>query len=100
MRRLPRSLRWPCIGVLVDPTARTATVTGLVNGTAYSFTVTATNPDGTSQPSDPSAPITPGPPVATTLTLTVARPVSCTVAPLPSPAGSSKPTPRVSPVRR
>jgi chitodextrinase len=56
--------------VTVDPTARTATVTGLANGTAYSFTVAATNPDGTSPPSDPSAPVTPGPPAATTLTLT------------------------------
>jgi hypothetical protein len=55
--------------VTVDPTARTATVTGLANGTAYSFTVAATNPDGTSPSSDPSAPVTPGPPAATTLTL-------------------------------
>jgi hypothetical protein len=55
--------------VTVDSTARTATVTGLTNGTAYSFTVAATNPDGTSPPSDPSAPVTPGPPAAATLTL-------------------------------
>jgi 5-hydroxyisourate hydrolase-like protein (transthyretin family) len=55
--------------VTVDPTARTATVTGLTNGTAYTFTVAATNPDGTSPPSNPSAPVTPGPPAATTLTL-------------------------------
>jgi hypothetical protein len=58
--------------VIVDPTARAATVTGLANGTAYSFTVAATNPDGTSPPSTPSAPVTPVPPVATTLTLTAA----------------------------
>jgi Lamin Tail Domain/Fibronectin type III domain len=58
--------------VTVDPTARTATVTGLTNGTAYSFTVTATNPDGTSPPSTPSAPVIPAPPAATTLTLTAA----------------------------
>jgi Lamin Tail Domain/Fibronectin type III domain len=55
--------------VPVDPTARTATVTGLTNGTAYTFTVAATNPDGPSPLSDPSAPVTPGPPAATTLTL-------------------------------
>ncbi|HEV2927993.1 MAG TPA: fibronectin type III domain-containing protein, partial [Propionibacteriaceae bacterium] len=55
--------------VTVDPTARTATVTGLTNRTAYTFTVATTNPDGTSPPSDPSAPVTPGPPAATTLTL-------------------------------
>ena len=48
--------------VTVDDTARTATVTGLTNGTAYTFTVAATNPDGTSPPSEPSAPATPGPP--------------------------------------
>jgi hypothetical protein len=48
--------------VTVEQNARTATVTGLTNGTAYSFTVAATNPDGTSPPSDPSAPVTPPPP--------------------------------------
>jgi hypothetical protein len=55
--------------VTVGPTARMATVTGLTNGTAYSFTVAAINPDGTSPLSDPSAPVTPSPPAATTLTL-------------------------------
>ena len=55
--------------VTVDPTARAATVTGLANGTAYTFTVAANNPDGTSPPSGPSATVTPGPPAATTLTL-------------------------------
>jgi hypothetical protein len=57
------------LALAVDPTARTATVTGLTSGTAYTFTVATTNPDGTSQSSDPSAPVTPGPPAATTLTL-------------------------------
>jgi hypothetical protein len=62
--------------VTVDPTARTATVTGLTNGTAYTFTVAATNPDGTSPPSDPSAPVTPGPPAATTTLTLAANPTS------------------------
>ena len=57
--------------VAVDPTTRTATVSGLTNGTAYSFTVAATNPDGTSPPSEPSAAVIPSPPAATTLTLAV-----------------------------
>jgi 5-hydroxyisourate hydrolase-like protein (transthyretin family) len=56
--------------VTVDQTARTATVTGLTNGTAYSFTVAATNPDGTGPSSDPSAPVTPIPPATTSLELT------------------------------
>jgi hypothetical protein len=55
--------------IIVDPTARAAAVGGLTNGTAYSFTVAATNPDGTGPASDPSPPITPVPPAATTLTL-------------------------------
>jgi len=55
--------------VTVDHTARTAAITGLTNGTAYTFSVAATNPDGTGPAPDPSLPVTPVPPAATTLTV-------------------------------
>jgi hypothetical protein len=37
-----------------------AKITGLANGSVYTFTVTATNANGTSSPSLPSRPVTPG----------------------------------------
>ncbi|MDT0213272.1 DUF4082 domain-containing protein [Rothia sp. ARF10] len=42
-----------------SPPATTATVTGLTNGTAYTFRVAATNSVGTGPQSAPSAPVTP-----------------------------------------
>jgi hypothetical protein len=87
--------------VTVDPTARTATVTGLTNGTAYSFTVTATNPDGTSPPSDPSAPVTPSPPAAITLTLAASPTSILHGGTVQLSAVSSRPTlPRASAAKR
>jgi hypothetical protein len=46
-----------------SPPATSVTVDGLENGTAYTFTVVATNAIGSSPPSNPSAAVTPSVPV-------------------------------------
>ena len=50
----------------VDSSSRETEISGLTNGTSYSFTVTASNKNGSSDPSIKSDPVTPVGPVSYT----------------------------------
>ena len=85
-------------------TATTHTVNSLTNGVAYTFTVTASNANGTSAPSDPSNAVTPGTaPPAPVFVSAVSRKVHGSAGTFNLPLGSviTNPTtePRIGPTQ-
>ena len=52
----------PAVVVTGSPPATSTTLSGLANGSSYTFTVSATNVTGTGPASTPSNPVTPSPP--------------------------------------
>ncbi len=80
-------------GCTASAPATTCNVTGLANGTAYRFTVTARNSAGSSPASAASASVTPIAPALSPSTLTVAgtvnQPISPTQAPLATGFGGT-----------
>ncbi len=74
----------------VDGATTTAVVTGLTNGTSYTFTVRATNAAGTGPASTPSNAVTPGPLLAQTITFPNPGPKNLTQSPVTvAPTASS-----------
>ncbi len=77
-------------GITATGTGSPLTVSPLTNGTAYTFTVTATNANGTGQPSAASNSVTPaGPPGAPTIGTVTAGNAQATVIFTPTPPASN-----------
>ena len=75
----------------ISTTTTTCSITGLTNGTAYTFTVTATNSIGTSNPSSASSAATPAAPVVTPPSSGGGGGGSTYVAPTPAPTPTVDP---------
>lgn len=80
--------------VTAPANASQATVTGLTNGTTYTFTVIAINAVGTSAPSATSAPVTPAAPTVTPTPTPTPTPI-VTSPPAHQPSGKAQEHPRL-----